>query len=160
MLLNLVCFLTKSKITLNFNDYLLFLEIKPKLNDSIIPRFCHLVRKSRDDQYGFDFKTLKNESKHIATNVREGLSAHQAGLRNGDFILEINMAPVETVEHEKVVDLIYSREKDVDLLVVEDLKGYKNILAQQEKLIKSEKKKLVKQNSTISCEYSITQYLK
>jgi C-terminal processing protease CtpA/Prc len=79
------------------------------------------------------------------------MPAHQAGLRNGDFILEVNYTPIETIEHDKVVDLIFSKDTETDLLVVEDLKGYKNILSQQEKIVKKEKKKLVKQNSTVSC---------
>ena len=104
-------------------------------SDKIVPRFCHLVRKTTEDQYGFDFKTLKNEGKHVATNVRDGLLAQTAGLRNGDFIIEINSTDIEFVEHEKVVNLIFLKDTQVDLLVVEDLKGYKSILKTQEKLI-------------------------
>jgi C-terminal processing protease CtpA/Prc len=62
------------------------------------------------------------------------MPAHQAGLRNGDFILGVNFTPIDSVEHDKVVDLIFSKDKEADLLVIEDLKGYINILSQQEKL--------------------------
>ena len=94
-----------------------------------------MQRDSREDQYGFDFKTLKSEGKHIATNVREGYPAQKAGLRNGDYILEVNGRSIEGIEHEAVVNLIFSNVKQVDLLVVEDLKGYRKARKQQEKLM-------------------------
>lgn len=100
-----------------------------------MPRLCHLVRLSREEQYGFDFKTLKAEGKHVAINVRDGFPAQKAGLRNGDFIMEVNGIKVESVEHDKIVNLIFTHDNDVDLLVVEDLKGYKAILKAQERAI-------------------------
>lgn len=104
-------------------------------NDKIVPRFCRLQRGSREDQYGFDFKTLKSEGKHIATNVRDSYPAQKAGLKNGDYILEVNGKSIEGMEHEAVVSHIFSNVKQVDLLVVEDLKGYKKARKQQEKLM-------------------------
>ena len=97
---------------------------------------------------------MKNETKHIATNVRDGFPAQAAGLKNGDFILEINLTPVEALDHEEVVNIMYTKEKEVTLLVVEDLKGYKNILMEQEKIVKPIKSKLTKQSSTVSCKFN------
>lgn len=92
--------------------------------DKSLPRFCRLTRQSRTDQYGFDFKTLKNEGRHIANNVRPGLPADRAGLRDGDFILEVNGEVLEGMEHDAVVNKISSNPNQVDLLVVGDLQAY------------------------------------
>jgi hypothetical protein len=92
--------------------------------DKTITRFCHLVRSSRTDQYGFDFKTLKNEGRHIANNVRAGLPADRAGLRDGDFILQVNGESLEGMEHDAVVNKISSNPTQVDLLVVGDINAY------------------------------------
>ncbi len=45
------------------------------------------------------------------------MPAYQAGLRNGDFILEINFTPVKTLEHKNVINLILLKDKEVDFLV-------------------------------------------
>lgn len=89
-----------------------------------MPRLCRLTRQNRSDQYGFDFKTLKNEGRHVANNVRPGLPADRAGLRDGDYILEVNGSSVEGMEHDAVVNKISSNVNQVDLLVVGDYQGY------------------------------------
>jgi membrane-associated protease RseP (regulator of RpoE activity) len=89
-------------------------------------RLCRLVRSNPTDQYGFDFKTLKNEGKHVANNVRFGYPADLAGLRNGDLIIEVNKQPVDGVEHEIVVNMISKNPTSVDLLVVSDLNDFSN----------------------------------
>lgn len=123
-------------------------ETSVSQNDKIVPRFCRLQRESREDQYGFDFKTLKSEGKHIATNVRDGYPAQKAGLRNGDYILEVNGRSIEGIEHEAVVNLIFSNVKQVDLLVVEDLKGYRKVRKQQEKLMQQVTSSSIKRESS------------
>jgi C-terminal processing protease CtpA/Prc len=85
---------------------------------------CRLTRASRDDPYGFDFKTLKTEGRHVANNVRPGLPASKAGLREGDYILEVNGEQIHVMEHDQVVHKISQHPNHVDLLVVGDLQGY------------------------------------
>ena len=92
--------------------------------DVAVPRLCRLVRAARDDQYGFDFKTLKNEGKHIANNVRPSYPAARAGLRDGDYILEVNDIAIDGMEHDAVVNKISANPRQVDLLVVGDLAAY------------------------------------
>jgi C-terminal processing protease CtpA/Prc len=77
---------------------------------------------------------MKAEGKHVANNVRDGYPAKKAGLRNGDYILEVNGKSITGIEHEAVVNLIFSDMKKVDLLVVEDIKGYKKAREKQEKI--------------------------
>ena len=92
--------------------------------DGTLPRLCRLARSSRDDQYGYDFKTLKSEGRHVANNVRAGLPAQRAGLRDGDYILEVNGESIDRMEHDAVVARISQHPTQVDLMVVADLKGY------------------------------------
>lgn len=94
--------------------------------DKSIPRLCRLSRESRSDQYGFDFKTLKNEGKHVANNVRPDFPADKAGLRDGDYILEVNGESIDNIEHDSVVTKISAQPTQVDLLVVADLNAYSN----------------------------------
>ena len=89
--------------------------------DKSIPRLCRLTRSNRSDPYGFDFKTLKSEGRHVANNVRPGLPADRAGLRDGDYILEVNGESLEGMEHDAVVNKISKNPNQVDLLVVGDL---------------------------------------
>lgn len=91
-------------------------------------RLCRLTRNSRNDQYGFDFKTLKSEGRHVAHKVRPGLPADQAGLRDGDYILEVNGTNLDGMEHDAVVSRISANPNQVDLLVVGD---YQAFLARQ-----------------------------
>lgn len=93
-------------------------------SDRAIPRLCRLSRESRADQYGFDFKTLKNEGKHVANNVRADFPADRAGLRDGDYILEVNGESIDNIEHDSVVTKISAQPTQVDLLVVADLSAY------------------------------------
>lgn len=108
-----------------------------KDQEEILPRLCRLSRKDSNDQYGFDFKTLKSDGMHVAKNVREGLPAHMAGLKEGDYILEVNGESIDGVEHESVVKKISARPSMVDLLAVNDLNAYltyRNYMKQPEEV--------------------------
>ena len=58
----------------------------------------------------------------MANNVRPGFTASKAGLKDGDYILEVNGEQIDGMEHDKVVDKL--SQNNVDLLVVADLQGY------------------------------------
>jgi membrane-associated protease RseP (regulator of RpoE activity) len=92
--------------------------------DPVVPRLCRLARVRRGEPYGFDFKTLRNEGRHIANNVKPNYPAHRSGLRDGDYILEVNGEPINGMEHETVVNRISQNPTQVDLLVVGDLNAY------------------------------------
>jgi len=68
----------------------------------------------------------------VANNVREGLPAAQAGLREGDYILEVNGESVDGVEHDVVINKINAHVTMVDLLAVNDAASY-NAYRQQMK---------------------------
>ena len=105
--------------SLFFVDFLVKLEIKRD-----VPRLCRLSRENRGDQYGFDFKTLRNEGRHVANNVRLSFPADVAGLKDGDYILEVNGESVDGVEHDSVIGKISAKPNEVDLLVVSDIDAY------------------------------------
>jgi len=120
----------KVEFYIKFIDTIISTERHPKKDsishadlsaNSVLPRLCRLKRDNATSQYGFDFKTLKNEGTHVAINVREGLPAAQAGLREGDYILEVNGESVDGVEHDVVISKINAHVTMVDLLAVNDV---------------------------------------
>lgn len=87
-------------------------------------RQIRLLRSSRKEQYGFEFKTLKLDGKHVAVNVTSGSIADKAGLRNGDYILEINDESVSGLWHDAVLMKMSIFSRRLDLLVVNDLTSF------------------------------------
>ena len=79
----------------------------------------------RQDPYGYDFKTLRNENRHVINNVRRGFPADLAGLRDGDYILHVNGEPIDDdIDQQQVVAKLLANPTQVYLLVVADLNGY------------------------------------
>ena len=60
----------------------------------------------------------------MANNVRPDFPADKAGLRDGDYILEVNGESIDNTEHDSVVNKISAQPTQVDLLVVADLNSY------------------------------------
>ncbi len=60
----------------------------------------------------------------MANNVPLGLPASKAGLRKGDYILEVNGEQIHVMEHDQVVHKMCQHPNHLDLLVVADLQGY------------------------------------
>jgi C-terminal processing protease CtpA/Prc len=60
----------------------------------------------------------------VANNVRPDFPADKAGLRDGDYILEVNGESIDNTEHDSVVNKISAQPTQVDLLVVADLNSY------------------------------------
>ncbi len=101
--------------------------------DRAVARLCRLTRAKREDPYGFDFKTLRAEGRHVANNVKPDHPAHRAGLRDDDYILKVNGEEINGMEHEAVVSRISKNPAAVDLVVVADLAGY--IARQHEQML-------------------------
>ncbi len=101
-------------------------EIKSKLNE-----YAKLVRLKRNElsnelnYYGFNFRTSK-EGQHIVNNVIPDYPAYEAGLRDGDYILEVNGELITGLYHNQVIKKILFNLDHVDLLIVNDLDGYLN----------------------------------
>ena len=112
---------------INFNQFReLFEEINEKLiatnysenlNDTL-PRLISITRSSNDQAYGFDLNTNDSLNNNFVTNVFEHLPAYKAGLRNYDYIIEINNESIKNLKHEDIVEKILSKQNTVDFLVV------------------------------------------
>ncbi|XP_029655843.1 Na(+)/H(+) exchange regulatory cofactor NHE-RF3-like [Octopus sinensis] len=68
----------------------------------------------------FGFTLVMNEDKHLIANVIANSPAADAGVREGDIVVQVNDVNVEKMEHEEVVELIKGREGSVSLLVVDE----------------------------------------
>lgn len=84
-------------------------------------RSIRLIRSSRKESYGFEFKTLSLDGKHVAFNIIPGSIAEKAGLKNGDYILEVNDESVSGLWHDAVLMKMSIYSRRLDLLVANDL---------------------------------------
>ncbi|KAJ7304968.1 hypothetical protein JRQ81_010687 [Phrynocephalus forsythii] len=87
-------------------------------NEASKLRFCFL-KKEDGESFGFWLRQEAGKSGHIVWQVIPGGLAHRRGLRNGDRILEVNGASVDTMEHFRVVWKIKSSGKQVSLTVLD-----------------------------------------
>ena len=101
-----------------------YIDLSNQGLDEILPRLCTLERASKNEFYGFDLKTIKENGTHWIKSVQAKSSASRAGLKDGDFILEVNGEAVNGIDRETVISMMGKNPKTVDLLVVTNLKGY------------------------------------
>ena len=93
------------------------------MNDAL-PRLCTLKRSSKNEFYGFDLKTFKENGTHWAKSILPKSPAAKAGLKDGDFILEVNGESVNGCERETVISKMVNNPKQCDLLVVTNFQSY------------------------------------
>ena len=76
---------------------------------------------SRNDGkgYGFNMQAQRGKTGQFIGKVDAGSPADQAGLRDGDRIIEVNSSNIETDTHKQVVDKIKAVSGKVTLLVVD-----------------------------------------
>ena len=87
-------------------------------------RNIHIKRLNKTEDYGFQFRTLKTDGKHLCYNVFPDKPAYEAGLRDDDYILEVNDEPVSGLCHDAVRLKLTRFSKTINLLVVSDIKNY------------------------------------
>lgn len=95
-----------------------------KRNDDIEPKVCSLKRSAKNEVYGFDLRKVKHLEKHMVENIEKNSPADLAGLKDGDFILEINNEVVTGMKTSDLIKKISKNPLKVDLLVVKDIIGY------------------------------------
>ena len=91
---------------------------RPLPDDQPAPRLCYLTRSNNQEYYGFDLKSSKTSGKHTLSNIKKESVAYRAGLRNEDFVLEINGAPVDGLPRDQVVSRILQNPKQLEILVL------------------------------------------
>ena len=77
------------------------------------------------NNYGFNFRAPR-EGQHLVVNSIPDYPAFEAGIRDGDYILEVNDEIITGLSHNQVVRKILANESYVDLLIVTDLDAYLN----------------------------------
>ena len=120
----------------------------------VLPRLCCLTRNNRECEYGFSLRTLKSNGLHVAIDVSKSLPASISGLKEGDFILEINGESIDGMEHSQVVQLVSTRPTSVHLLTINDFNAYFNYKNYMKKLdeVKSENVKECDKETTAVCQ--------
>ncbi|CAL8095943.1 unnamed protein product [Calicophoron daubneyi] len=83
-------------------------------------RLC-TVRKWSDFQgYGFSLQASKGKPGHFLSDVDPQSPAYASGIRNNDFVVEVNGINVLSEPHIEVVNRIKQNPNEVSLLVVND----------------------------------------
>ncbi|KAF6026040.1 TJP2 [Bugula neritina] len=88
----------------------------------------HIVYKKEGNSTGIQIAGGNSTGIYISA-VDGGSAAQKAGLRKGDFILQINGVPVHSLSREQVVRRLLSLPENINLLVVERLEEYTRIFA-------------------------------
>lgn len=99
-------------------------------DDAPRPRLCHLIKWPDFEGYGFNLHAEKTRNSHLIGTVDKNSPAELAGLREGDFIIEVNDVNVSNENHKQVVERIKTIPSETKLLVLD---------AEAEKYYKSKK---------------------
>uniref|UniRef100_A0A8C9QFW7 PDZ domain-containing protein n=1 Tax=Spermophilus dauricus TaxID=99837 RepID=A0A8C9QFW7_SPEDA len=79
------------------------------------PKLCRLMKD--ENGYGFHLNAIQGQPGSFIKQVQEGGPAAEAGLEDGDLVIEVNGLNVLEEPYEKVVDRIQGSGKNVTLLV-------------------------------------------
>ncbi|CAG06048.1 unnamed protein product, partial [Tetraodon nigroviridis] len=85
--------------------------------DKLLPRLCHMVKGQHG--YGFNLHNDKAKRGQFVRAVDPGSAAHDADLRPGDRLVQVNGVDLEGLRHSEVVALIQAGGQEVRLLVVD-----------------------------------------
>jgi len=96
------------------------LELAPK------PRLCHLVKR-QGESFGFSLRTYEDTKEKVITRVDIGSPAKRTGLKEGDFVIEIDGINVTKDSHRMITSRLAAADKEIKVLVVgkEDMNWYK-----------------------------------
>jgi len=87
--------------------------------ETIIPRQCHLQKRTDFDGYGFNLHADKTRTGQFVGKVDPGSPAEAAGLREGDRIVEVNGVNIANENHRQVVERIKAIDHETRLLVLD-----------------------------------------
>uniref|UniRef100_A0A5K3F4C5 PDZ domain-containing protein n=1 Tax=Mesocestoides corti TaxID=53468 RepID=A0A5K3F4C5_MESCO len=83
------------------------------------PRLCCLRIDEEYSGFGFSLVATKNETGQFIDEVRSGSPAARAGLKDGDFVVEVNGENILSLSHSEVVELIRKNPNEVSFLVLD-----------------------------------------
>ncbi len=87
--------------------------------DAPRPRNCHIVKRPDFQGYGFNLHAEKARPGQFIGKVDENSPAEDAGLREGDRIIEVNGVNISQENHKQVVQRIKAISNETSLLVVD-----------------------------------------
>lgn len=82
-------------------------------------RSCHVIKRADFVGYGFHLHAEKGKPGQFIGKVDPDSPAEDAGLRQGDRIVEVNGVPINQESHKEVVERIKALEQEVRLLVLD-----------------------------------------
>jgi len=88
-------------------------------DDTPRPRLCHLRKLPNFPGYGFNLHAEKGKSGQFIGKIDPGSPADQAGLKEGDRIVEVNGTNVANENHQQVVERIKAVPDETKFLVVD-----------------------------------------
>ena len=84
------------------------------------PRLCTIVKRDENDEYGFNLYKKKNTPGQFIGPIDPESPAEDAGLNDGDKLLEVNGKDVTQENHRHVVQRIREIPSEVTVLVVDN----------------------------------------
>lgn len=112
-------------------------------------RLCHIKKWDHFDGYGFNLHAEKGKPGQYIGKVDEGSPAEDAGLRQGDRILEVNGESIANKTHKEVVELVKSIPGETKILVI-DPDEDNNIINDKNHVEKKESPIKEKENGTLN----------
>lgn len=82
-------------------------------------RVCHVIKRSDFSGYGFHLHAEKGKPGQFIGKVDPDSPAEEAGLRQGDRIIEVNNVAINQETHKEVVERIKALEQEVRLMVLD-----------------------------------------
>nr|CAH8841146.1 unnamed protein product [Trichobilharzia regenti] len=89
------------------------------MSEIYFARLCTLYKWNKDSGYGFSLQATKGKIGHYITEVDRKSPAYAAGLRDDDFVVEVNGINVVAEQHQNVVQKILTDPMKVSLLVID-----------------------------------------
>lgn len=87
--------------------------------NQFIPRLCHIRKRTDYPGYGFSLRLNEQDGRQHFCRINVNSPAEEAGLLEGDILIEVNDANVEQEAHASVLQRIINSGNEVYLLVVD-----------------------------------------
>lgn len=89
------------------------------MSENKLTRLCHVIKREDFDGYGFNLHAEKGKPGQYIGKVDDNSPAEEAGLKQGDRIIEVNGVNIGNETHKQVVQRIKAIACEVRLSVVD-----------------------------------------